>query len=391
VSEVITSHADMYEKKRVGWKQRISIQGIDAETEESVLDVLRNGPWYTGGEQTESLEREFAEHFHTKYAVSCGSGTAGSHLVLMGYEFGQGDEIILPANGFMSVVCAIVHVNAKPILVDVEEDTYNIDLDKAKKAITPRTKAIVLAHMGGHPADIDPFMELGRRHNIKIIGDTARALGAKYKGKPVCSLPDVTFTSIGSKSIGSGGLGGMAMTNDGALAEKMRILRGYGKDSWSGKQEYHYFGLNYEMTEIGAAVARHQLRKLDGWQELRRDNARLTNEALSKVTEVQIPVEKPWAYSVYTSYFLKALRKRDELVQFLRKKGIRSEGRFDGPGHYPFIHMQRPVKERFGYKEGDFPALESQAKKAVELDVGPTRSKEEITKVAELISEFYQS
>ncbi|HKM49639.1 MAG TPA: DegT/DnrJ/EryC1/StrS family aminotransferase [Candidatus Bathyarchaeia archaeon] len=382
------SRADMYEQKKALWKRRVSVQGIDSETEKSVLDVLRNGPWYTGGEQTESLEKEIAEHFQTKYALSCATGTAAWHLTLMAYDIGQGDEVILPANGFMSIVCAIAHVNAKPVLVDVEDETYNLDLAKVQKIITPRTKVILLPHIGGHPVDIDPFIELGRRKNIKIVGDTARALGSKYKGKPVCSLPDITFASIGSKSIGSGGLGGIAMTNDEELVEKMRLMRGYGKESWSGGQEYSYFGLNYEMSEIGAAIARHQLRKLNGWQELRRSHAKLTNEILERVQHVQVPVEKPWAYSVYTTYFLKVLQKRDELVQHLRQNGVRGEGRFNGPGHYPFIHMQKPVQDRFGYKEGQFPVLEDQAKKIVALDVGPTRTREEITQVAELIRDF---
>jgi len=291
----------------------------------------------------------------------------------------------------MSVVCAIAHVNAKPVLVDVDDETYNLDLDKVQKLITPRTKIILLAHLGGHPADIDRFMELGHRKSIKIVGDTARALGSKYKGKPACSKPDLTFASIGAKSIGSGGLGGIAMTNDGELAEKMRILRGYGKDSWSGKQEYYSFGLNYEMSEIGAAIARHQLRKLNAWQELRRGNAKLTNEILEDLQDVKLPVEKPWAYSVYTTYLLKALKKRNELVHFLQQNNVRGEGGFAGPGHYPFIYMQKPVQIRYGYREGQFPILEDQAKEIVALDVSPTKTNEEITHVAQLIREFYSS
>lgn len=388
---MIKSHSDSYAQKRANWKRRISIQGIDAEIEKSVLEVLRNGPWYTGGERTESLEKDVAEHFQTKYALSCATGTAAWHLTLMGYGIGQGDEVIVPANSFMSVICALAHTNAKPVLVDIEPETYQPDVHEVEKAITPKTKAIVLSHMGGHPTEIDPFVELARSRGVKLVGDEARALGAKYKGKRVSCLVDVSFASIGAKSIGSGGLGGLIMTNDGELAEKMRIMRGYGKDSWSGKQEYYYFGLNYEMSEIGATVARHELRKLDGWQELRRSNTKLTNEILATTKDVQVPVEKPWAYSVYTSYFLKVNKDKEKLVQKLQQKdrlgGLLERG-FNGPGHYPFLHMQRPVQAKYGYREGQFPVLESQAKKIVELSVEPTRTREEITQVAELIRDF---
>jgi len=380
-------HSDEYKKKRTAWKLRPALNGIDEETEKSVLDVLWNGPWYTGGEESESLEIEAAKHFKTDYALSCGTGTAAWHLILMAYGIGQGDEVIMPANAFMSVVCALVRENGKPVLVDVEEETYNIDPIKAEKAITPKTKAIVMSHMGGHSADIDAFMDIGEKYNIKIIGDACRSLGGRYKGKPLCSIPDVTFTSIGCKKIGSAGLGGLVFTNDKELADKIYLMRGYGKDAWAGNQIYFYFGLNYEIGEIHAAVARHQLRKLNEWTEKRRSNAKTINGMLKDIHEVKLPIEKSWAYHVYDGYSLKILEKKDELCQFLKNKGVKS--RFYGPGHYPFIHMQKPVQERFGYKIGDFPILENQIGKLLNLTVDWNRKKDEITHIPELIRDFY--
>lgn len=383
------THADQYKNKRTAWKLRPALNGIDKETEKSVLNVLRNGPWYTGGEESESLETEAAEYFKSKYTLSCGSGTAAWHLILMGYGIGQGDEVIMPANAFMSVVCALVRENGKPILVDVEEETYNIDPIKAEKAITPKTKAIVLSHMGGHPADIDAFMDLGEKYNIKIIGDACRSLGGKYKGKPQCSIPDATFASIGCKKIGSAGLGGLIFTNDKELADKIYLMRGYGKDAWAGNQIYYYFGLNYEISEIQAAVARHQLRKLNEWTEKRRSNAKTINELLKDIPEIILPIEKSWAYHVYDGYLLKILEKKDELCQFLKNKGIKPI--FNGPGHYPFIHMQKPIQERFGYKIGDFLILENQIGKIFILNVDWNRKKDEITYIPKLIKEFYSN
>lgn len=386
-------HSKEYGKKRARWKHRTA--GVDKETEKSVLDVLWNGPYYTGGEQSESLEKEFAEHFQTKYALSCGSGTAASHLIYMGYNIGDGDEVIMPANAFMSNVAALVRERGRPVLVDIEEENYNIDPDKVVEAITPKTKAILLTHMCGHPDNMDIFMELGQEHNIKIIGDAARALGARYKGKPIESIADATFTSIGSKCIGSAGPAGMVLTDDKELTQKMYMMRGYGKDAWGymkdylgAGQDYKYFGLNYEIGEINAAVARHDLRKLEGWNEKRRANAKLINEILEGIKEIQLPIVKPWATSVYNWYLVKVLEKRGELQKYLEQNGVRA--RFSGPGHYPFIHQQKPVQEKFGYKEGDFPVLESQYRTLLDLTyIHWTKTEEEVTQVPKLIKDFY--
>jgi len=386
-------HSKEYEKKRSRWKHRAA--GVDKETEKSVLDVLWNGPYYTGGEQSESLEKEFAEHFKTKYAISCGSGTAAVHLIYMGYEIGDGDEVIMPANNFMSNITALVRERGRPVLVDIEEETYNIDPDKVVEAITPKTKAIVLDHMCGHPDNMDIFMELGQEHNIKIIGDAARALGARYKGKPIESIADATLASIGSKCIASAGQAGMVFTNDKDLAHKMYMMRGYGKDAWGymkdklgAGQDYKYFGLNYEIGEINAAVARHELRKLEGWNEKRRANAKLINEILEGITAIQLPVVKSWATSVYNWYLVKVLEKSDELQQYLKQKGMRVK--FSGPGHYPYVHLQKIVQEKFGYKEGDFPVLESQFGKLADLtNIHWTKTEEEVTQVPKLIKDFY--
>lgn len=341
------------------------------------------------GEESESLEREFAEHFQTRYALSCGSGTAACHLIYMGYGIRQDDEVIFPANAFMSIVNALVREGGKPVLVDTEEETHNIDPVKAEEAITHKTKAIVVTHMCGHPADMDAVMKIGRKHDIKIIGDAARSLGARYKGKPVCSIPDATFTSMGSKCIGSGGPAGMVMTNDKELVQKVYLMRGYGKDAGGG-QNYKYFGLNYEIGEINAAIARHQLRKVDGWNAKRRFNAKLISELLQDILAIRLPIEKPWAHHVYNWYLVKILEKRDELFRYLMKKGIRP--RFRGPGHYPFIHMQKIVQERFGYKEGNFPVLERQVGKLLDLTyIHWTLTKEEVTYVPKLIKQFYSN
>lgn len=381
----IKAHSEGYEKKRARWKHRTA--GVDKETEKSVLDVLWNGPYYTGGEQSESLEKEFTEYFQTNYAISCASGTASVHLIYMGYKIGEGDEVIMAANSFMSNVTALVRERGKPVLVDIEEETYNIDPDKVVEAITSKTKAILLVNMCGHPDDMDVFMELGQEYNIKIIGDSARALGARYKGKPIESIADATIVSIGSKCIGSAGPAGMVLTNDKELAQKIYLMRGYGKDAWGG-QDYKYFGLNYEIGEINAAVARHELRKLEGWNDKRCANARLINEILEGINAIQLPIVKSWATSVYNWYLVKVLEKNDELLQYLKQKGIRA--RFSGPGHYPFVHLQKIVQDKFGYKEGDFPVLESQFGKLLNLtNIHWTKTKEEVTRVPKLIKKFY--
>jgi dTDP-4-amino-4,6-dideoxygalactose transaminase len=301
-------------------------------------------------------------------------------IALRALNIGDGDEVIIPAYTFFATAGTVMSVGAKPVIVDVDPQSYQIDVSKIEAAITPKTKAIIPVHLYGHPAEMNPILEIARKHGLKVIEDNAQGFGAEYLGKKTGSLGDIGCLSFfPTKNLGAYGDGGAVVTNDLALAEQMRMLRAHG---WKKKYYSEMVGYNSRLDAMQAAILQAKLPHLDGWNEKRRELSKRYDEHLAPLGIVT-PVEREWAKHVYHLYVIRT-SKRDALQAFLKDKGIASEV------YYPLPpHLSAPCK-KFGYKEGDFPHAEKAAKKTLALPLYPemtlTQQDEVIAAVREFVS-----
>jgi len=332
------------------------------------------------GEDVNSFEREFASFCGTEYAVGVANGTDALRLALLSCGIGRGNEVITVPNTFIATTEAISQTGAKVVFVDVNLSTYNIEVSRIEGAINERTRAIVPVHLFGQPADMDPIMEIARKYNLEVVEDACQAHGAEYKGKKVGSIGDAgCFSFYPSKNLGAFGDGGMVITHGNKIAAKIEILRDHGQ---LRKYQHMVEGYNSRLDEIQAAILRVKLRRLDGWNKLRRKNASIYNEFLEDVDEAVTPSEAEYAKHVYHLYVIRT-RRRDELQEWLKSKGI-------GAGlHYPIpLHLQKAY-ENLGHKEGDFPVAEECAKQILSLPMFPELTREEIEKVVSEIKTFF--
>ena len=350
---------------------------ITDEMKKAVLDVLQ-GDFHPPGEQTAEFEKEFSKFCGAKFTVAVSSGTAALHLSALACGIGPGDEIITTSNSMSSSVDSVLFVGAKPVLVDINKETFNIDAEKIEEKITSKTKAILPVHINGHPADMDPIIELAEKHDLIVFDDACHAAGAKYKEKRLGNMGDISSFSFVSKNMTVGGDGGMVVTNKEELAEKVKMLRRHGRNE---KGVQVMLGYNYRISEIASALGRLQLKKLDEWNKLRRKNAKCYEELL-KDTPTNCPVEKSWAYHVYLFYFIEG-PERDKLQNFLKNKGIRTRT------PYQPIHTLPYFVERCGKLDKDLPITMRHFANSLALPVYPTMTKEDIEHVAESVIEFY--
>ncbi len=332
------------------------------------------------GENVKSFEEEFASFCGAEYAIGVANGTDALRLTLLACGIGKGDEVISVPNTFIATTEAISQAAAKIVFVDINLWTYNIDVSQIEGAINERTRAILPVHLFGQPADMDPIMEIARKHNLKVIEDACQVHGAEYKGKKAGSIGDAgCFSFYPSKNLGGFGDGGMVVTNGTEIAQKVKMLRDHGQIK---KYEHLIEGYNSRLDEIQAAILRVKLKRLNEWNNLRRRNASIYNELLKDVDEIITPFEAEYARHVYYLYVIRT-KKRDKLQEWLKSKGI-------GTGlHYPIpLHLQKAYKY-LGYKEGDFPVTEKCAKKILSLFMFPELTKEQIEKVAREIKVFF--
>jgi len=267
-------------------------------------------------------------------------------LAVKALGIGRGDEVVTVSHTFISTVDAVARNGAKPVFVDIDPETYTIDVNQVEKKITEKTKAIIPVHLYGHPADMDPIMEIAEKYGLYVIEDACQAHGAEYKGRKVGSIGHVgCFSFYPVKNLGAYGDAGMVVTNDKELATKLKMLRNYG----SPKKYYHdLVGVNSRLDEIQAAVLRVKLKYLDKWNERRRKIAKLYNELLED-TEIITPIEKEWVKHVYHLYVIRH-RERDELQRHLLKNEIKTQIHYPVPVHlqkaYLGIRVRLPVTER---------------------------------------------
>ena len=348
---------------------------IKEEINIKINEVLQNTHFILG-ENVEIFEKEFANYCGVKYCVGVASGSDALTLCLKALGIGEGDEVITVPNTFIATVDAISRNGAKPVFVDIDTETYNMDVTKIEEEITDKTKAIIPVHLYGQPADMDAIIKIAKKYDLKIIEDACQAHGAEYKGKRVGSLGDAgCFSFYPAKNLGAYGDGGMVVTNNEELAEKIRMLRNYGQS----KKYYHDFmGYNSRLDEIQAAVLRVKLRYLDEWNDKRREHAKLYDELLENASGIETPTEKDYVKHVYHLYVMRC-KNRDDLQHYLSSKGI-STGI-----HYPIpVHLQMAYKH-LEYKQGDFPITEKYSKEILSLPMFPELTDEEIEAVVGLI------
>jgi perosamine synthetase len=347
-----------------------------------VSECLESG-WVSGiSPYVEEFERRFAEYCGCKYGVATNSGTTALHLALAALKVGPGDEVIIPAFTMIATANAVSYTGAKPVLVDAEAETWNIDPTKIESKIGKKTKAIMPVDTYGHPAHMDTIREIAVKHGLHIVEDAAEAHGAEYKARKAGSLGDVGCFSFYANKIITTGEGGMLVTNDPDVAERARWLRAHAFGR-GGKHFYHEeIGFGYRMSGLQAALGISQLGRLDLNVSRRRKNALLYNELLSGLGDkVTLPPEAPWAKNVYWMYSI-LVRKgfgvsRDKLIELLAREGIESRTFF-----YP-IHVQ-PAYSSLARSDG-FPVADSLSHSGINLPSGNDLGEEQIRRVCEAV------
>lgn len=335
---------------------------------------------YVLGSAVAEFEHEFALYCECKYALGLASGLDALKLILRAYGIGAGDEVITVANSFIATALAISAVGATPVLVDMCDFDFNMDVSAVAAAITPQTKAIIPVHLYGQPADMDPLVELAKEYGLYVIEDACQAHGARYGGRRAGSIGDAAaFSFYPGKNLGAFGDGGAVTTNDPVLAEKIRTLRNYGS---SVRYHHDELGENSRLDTLQAEVLSVKLAKLDGWNERRREVAAWYRDALSDLPDVVLPSERAESEHVYHLFVIRTAQ-RDKLVQFLHGRDIGCII------HYPIpIHLQKAYASA-GWTLGDFPCAERAADEILSLPMGPSMTKEQVDYVAAAIHDCF--
>ncbi|MBD2493026.1 DegT/DnrJ/EryC1/StrS aminotransferase family protein [Nostoc sp. FACHB-280] len=347
---------------------------IKDEIDTAVLKVLESTQFVLGNE-VKALEQEFAAYCNADYGIAVNTGTSALHLALLAAGIGAGDEVITVPFTFVATTAAICYTGATPVFVDIDPVSYTIDVTQIEKAITEHTKAILPVHLYGQPADMEPILDIARRHGLVVIEDAAQAHGAEYKGQRVGSIGDIgCFSFYPGKNLGAYGEGGMAVTNNSEYARTMGMLR-----DWGQERRYHHVlkGYNYRMDGIQGAILRVKLRYIETWTEARRSHAAYYNQLLAE-SGVSIPKVMPYSRHVYHVYAVRSPQ-RDALQQGLQEMEIQTGI------HYPIpVHLQ-PAYSELGYKAGDFPHAEAAAKEVLSLPMYAELTTEAQTQVAKAI------
>lgn len=349
---------------------------VKAELDAAVADVFENSAFILG-KHVAAFEEEFAAFCGMPHAIGLNSGTSALHLALLAAGIGPGDEVITVPYTFVASVAAIEYAGARPVLVDIDPVSYNMDPAKIEAAITPRTKGIIPVHLYGQTADMDPILDTARRHGLVVIEDAAQAHGARYKGRPAGSMGDLAcFSFYPGKNLGAAGEGGAVVTANPEYNRTIRMLR-----DWGMEKRYHYVlkGYNYRMEGIQAAILRVKLQRLEQWTACRQAHAR-EYSALLAGSGVCTPVVMPYGTHVYNVYAIRSPH-RDSIQQALQAQGVQAAI------HYPFpIHLLEAWQD-LGYQKGDFPVAEAIAGEELSLPVYPELTSEQIAFIAAAIRE----
>jgi dTDP-4-amino-4,6-dideoxygalactose transaminase len=357
-------------------------QNLKPEILSAIEDVMASSHFILG-HNVKDLEKSVAEYSNVKHGIGVANGSDAIHIALMGCGVGAGDEVIVPSFTFFATAGAVARAGATPVFVDIDPKTFNIDPKKVEAAVTSKTKAMIPVHLYGQMADMDALVEIAQKHNLFIIEDAAQSIGSKYKGKSVGELGTAaTYSFFPTKNLGAYGDGGMIVTNQEEIAEKMSVIRVHGSKP---KYYHHVLGYNSRLDEMQAAILNVKFPHIDEWNKKRRENAeyytKLLKDALGE--EVVTPYVEEHNYHIFHQYTLR-VQKRDELQAFLNENGVQTMVYYPKP-----LHLQ-PVFMELGFQEGDLPETEKACKEALSLPMFPELKKEQQEYVVEMITKFYK-
>jgi len=347
---------------------------IKSEIDDAVERVLSSG-WYILGNEVKNFEKEFAEYVGTKYAIGVNSGTDAIMLSLMALGIGKGDEVITVSHTTTPTVMPVLLLGAKPVFVDVYEDTLLIDVHKIEEKITNKTRAILPVHLYGNPCQMEVISEIAEKHGLFVVEDCCQAHGTEYRGKKVGTFGHLAaFSFYPTKNLGGYGDGGIVLTNDKNLYEKVYAMRQYG---WVERYNSAMTGINSRLDELQAAILSTKLRHLNEWNEKRRKNARLYDELLGGIKSIKIPVETNGGKHVYHQYVIRT-EEREKLRKKLEECGIQTQI------HYPVpVHKQILFQKLGAYS--NLPVTERIVNEILSLPIHPLLSEKEIEYVCECI------
>lgn len=353
-------------------------QPVIQELDEAYHQVMQCS-WFIGGEADRRFEQEFADYCNARACVGTGNGLDAIRLILMAYEIGEGDEVIVPAHTFIATVLAVTQTGAVPVFVDIEPDTYTIDVHRIEEKITDKTKAIIAVHLYGRCADMNAVCSLAKQYNLKVFEDAAQAHGAEINGKRTGTLGDAAaFSFYPGKNLGALGDAGAVVTNDAEIAEK---IRAYGNYGCLKKYEHLYQGCNSRLDELQAAFLSVKLRYLDEWNETRRSIAqRYTREICN--TKVKCPMlpehVKEHVYHIYPVL----VEKREDFIQYLFEHGIGTNI------HYPVPILQQRAYMQYRNQAKDYLVTNTVCEQEVSLPLYPNMEEEQIAAVIEAVNCF---
>jgi len=351
---------------------------ISEDEQKAVLEVLTSGI-LTQGENVKRFEKEFAEYIGVKHAISTNSGTSALHVAVLGLGLKEGDEVITTPFSFAASSNCILYVGAKPVFVDIDAKTYNIDVNKIEEKITDKTKAILPVHLYGQTANMEKIMEIAKKHGLKVIEDACQSHGAHYNGKIAGSMGDVSAFSFYPTKNMTTGEGGMVTTNDDELAKKIRDFRNIGQPE---RYVHVSLGFNYRMQESSAAIGLLQLRKLNDNNRRRVENAAFFTEQFSGINGIIVPHVDPKAKHVFHQYTIRINSDkitRDQLAAELEKDGIGTRV------YYPTSIHHQPLFKQLGHAEQQLPESDRATKEVLSIPVYPSLTREDLQFIAEKI------
>lgn len=348
---------------------------IGKEEQDAILEVINSGQLVQGA-RVQEFEKRFARLCGAEHAIATSSGTTALHIALLAHQIGAEDEVITSPFSFIASANCALYVGARPVFADIEPDYFTIDPSRIEERITSRTKAILPVHLYGQACDMDPILEIARKHNLVIIEDACQAHGALYKGRPVGSFGTACYSLYATKNITTIE-GGMIVTNDAQVAERARLLRSHGS---SRTYEHVALGYNMRTTDLNAAIGLVQLNKLQEWNSTRRENAAYLSANLDRIPGVVTPKTREGCEHIFHQYTIR-IPNRDAAAQKLREKGV-------GVGiHYPTpIHLQ-PFYKQLGYTDS-LPVAESASREVLSLPVHPSLTKGDLDYIINTIKDI---
>ncbi len=369
------------------------------DEEISMVNEVLKSRWLLNGPMVERFEDDFRNKLGVPYSAAVTCCTTGMHLAFSMLNIGAGDEVLISGFNFIGAGLSILQNNARPVFVDIDPVTFNIDADRIEEKVTPRTKAIFVLHYAGMAANMDPILEIAEKHKLYVIEDAAHSLGSEYNGRKIGELGDITVFSFGPMKAMTTAMGGMVVCKDEDNDRKVRVLRSYGMDSSvrqriSTDKPWYYevndLGHNFRMTDISAAIGVVQLKKLDSFISKRRELSFYLSELLEDIPGICPPVELPGYKHSFIYYVIKVeeeqfRRGRDELALYLRSNGVSVSVHWDPP-----LYLQ-PLFSEYSCGEGSLPVSESMARQVLTLPMYPGLLREDINRIAFLIREFVTS